>query len=310
MSTRSTDRGGRDRFTVLIVPESGRGEVRQLTVSRTQVQSAVGGVVATVLLLGAGTAANAWSVPQAVEGSALAQENAELRARLADVDERLATLEPLLDRVRAYDEQLRQLEAREALPGFGPLDLEESKARQAWIDGVVSRPSGARREVTLEARLAGIEDTVDALVPGLSDYPKILARFGGVQSALPQLWPVDGVLTSPFGYRHSPFGRQWKMHTGLDIGASWGTPILSTNDGLVSFSGWDQGHGYTVEIDHGHGVTTRYCHASRLLVDAGDLVSTGEVIALVGSTGMSTGPHLHYEILVDGEKVDPLPYLP
>ena len=294
----------------MLVPEGGRGDVRQISVSRRQVRAAAGGASALVLALTVGTAANFWSVPVAIQRDEVVAENAALQARLADVDKRIAALEPLIDRVRAYDEQLRQLGSREALPGFGPLDTEEAEARQAWIDGVVPDVPRSEPEVGVEARLAGIEDAVAALGGSLEDYPQLLARFGGAQAALPQIWPVEGVLTSPFGYRHSPFGHQWKMHTGLDIGAGWGSPILATNDGLVSFAGWDQGHGNTVEIDHGHGVTTRYCHASRLLVDAGDLVATGDVIALVGSTGMSTGPHLHYEILVDGEKVDPLPYLP
>jgi murein DD-endopeptidase MepM/ murein hydrolase activator NlpD len=96
----------------------------------------------------------------------------------------------------------------------------------------------------------------------------------------------------------------------VDIGAPMGEPILATNRGKVLFSGWDSGHGQMVVLDHGGGVLSRYCHASVLLVEEGDRVEEAQVLALVGNTGLSTGPHLHYELIVDGERVDPLDYLP
>jgi murein DD-endopeptidase MepM/ murein hydrolase activator NlpD len=131
------------------------------------------------------------------------------------------------------------------------------------------------------------------------------------RSTLPQIWPVEGVLTSRFGWRISPYGdHSWKFHKGVDLGVPYGTPILDTADGVVVFSGWDAGHGNMVVVDHGEGVATRYCHASSLLVAVGDEVYTGDLLALAGSTGVSTGPHLHYELWIDGEPVDPLPYLP
>ena len=123
----------------MLVPEGGRGDVRQISVSRRQVRAAAGGASALVLALTVGTAANFWSVPVAIQRDEVVAENAALQARLADVDKRIAALEPLIDRVRAYDEQLRQLGSREALPGFGPLDTEEAEARQAWIDGEIGR---------------------------------------------------------------------------------------------------------------------------------------------------------------------------
>lgn len=297
----------------MLVPEGGRGEVWQLSVPLRRVRQALAVVATGVVVLVVLAGIQAATLPRVVAHDQLVGENLALKARLDQVDRRIADLAPLVERVRAYDDQLRAIEAREALPGFGPLDPEEAAARQAWIDGVASTGGlggGEHLPGGVEAHLAALEDDIRALTPGLGDYEELLGRFDGLRSALPKLWPVDGVLTSPFGYRHSPFGRQWKMHTGLDLGAPYGTPIYSTSDGLVTFADWDSGHGRTVVVDHGYEVTTRYCHASRFLVSEGDLVAAGDVIALVGSTGMSTGPHLHFELLIDGEKVDPLEYLP
>lgn len=294
----------------MFVPEGGRGQIRQVGVSMRKVRrgaTAAGAAVAALVLLALVQAA---TLPKVVGHDDLVAENQALKERLADVDARVAALEPLVARVRAYDEQLRALEAREALPGFGPLDPEAAAARQAWIDGVVPDVVGERPRGEVETNLAALEDDLAAISPGLDSFQDMLARYQGLESALPKLWPVDGVLTSPYGYRTQPFTRKWRMHTGLDLGAPWGTPILATNDGLVVFTGWDAGHGLAVILDHGEDVTTRYFHAAQVLVEEGDLVEAGDVIALVGSTGMSTGPHLHFELVIGGEEVDPLEYLP
>lgn len=293
----------------MLVPESGRGEVWQISLALSRVRECIVVVLTGLVVLLVLAGVQAATLPRVVAHDRLIGENLALKARLDQVDRRISELAPLVERVRAYDDQLRAIEAREALPGFGPLDPSEVAARQAWINGVEpSIEEDLPGEV--EAHLAALEDDVRALTPGLEDYQELLDRFDGLRSALPKLWPVDGVLTSPFGFRHAPFGRGWRMHTGVDIGAPYGAPIYSTSDGLVTFSGWHSGNGQMIEIDHGHDVTTRYCHASRLNVGPGDLVVAGDVIALVGSTGMSTGPHLHYELHIDGEKVDPLEYLP
>jgi murein DD-endopeptidase MepM/ murein hydrolase activator NlpD len=296
----------------MLVPEGGRGQVWQVSVPLRRVRQGIAAVATTVAVLVVLAIVQAATLPRVVAHDRIVDENLALKARLDQVDRRIADLQPLVERVRAYDEQLRAIEAREALPGFGPLDPEEIAARQAWIEGIVPSVGAAQRgdEPPVEARLAALEEDFRAVSTGLDDYEALLARFDGIQSALPQLWPVDGVLTSPFGYRRAPFGGKWKFHTGLDLGAAYGSAIYATADGLVTFADWDSGHGNTVVVDHGHDVTTRYCHASRFLVTEGDLVVAGDVIALVGSTGMSTGPHLHYELLIDGEKVDPLEYLP
>jgi murein DD-endopeptidase MepM/ murein hydrolase activator NlpD len=114
------------------------------------------------------------------------------------------------------------------------------------------------------------------------------------------VWPVSAPITSPFGWR---WGR---MHEGIDLGAAYGTPIAAAAAGVVIYAGWEGGYGNLVVIDHGGGLATAYGHQSRIAVAAGQSVSQGEIIGYVGSTGHSTGPHLHFEVRVDGEAVDPL----
>jgi Membrane proteins related to metalloendopeptidases len=125
----------------------------------------------------------------------------------------------------------------------------------------------------------------------------------GIPSAAGFIWPVDGVVVSGFGLR---WGR---LHEGIDITAASGTPIRAAASGTVIYAGWLGGYGNLVVIDHGNGLATAYAHASAILVGVGQQVSQGETVSLVGSTGNSSGPHLHFEVRVNGVAVDPLLYL-
>jgi murein DD-endopeptidase MepM/ murein hydrolase activator NlpD len=125
----------------------------------------------------------------------------------------------------------------------------------------------------------------------------------------PTLWPVKGVIYSGFGLRHNTITRRTEHHNGIDIPSSQGTAIRAAGGGIVIFSGWNGGYGNTVIIDHGSGITTLYAHNSRNRVHVGQRVSRGDIIADVGSTGQSTGPHLHYEVRIDGTAMDPVAFL-
>jgi murein DD-endopeptidase MepM/ murein hydrolase activator NlpD len=117
--------------------------------------------------------------------------------------------------------------------------------------------------------------------------------------------PVEGRMTSPFGYRVHPILGYRRMHTGIDFGAAYGTPIVASGPGTVASAGWDGGYGKAVRLNHGGGLLTLYGHMSRLAVAPGQQVAAGQVIGYVGSTGLSTGPHLHYELHRNGERIDP-----
>jgi murein DD-endopeptidase MepM/ murein hydrolase activator NlpD len=122
--------------------------------------------------------------------------------------------------------------------------------------------------------------------------------------------PTTGVFTSGFGYRTDPLGRGRRFHSGQDIGAPMGTPIVAATAGTIAYAGWESGYGNYTCIDRGSGFATCYGHQSRILVTVGQQVQQGQQIGLVGSTGNSTGPHLHFEVRLNGVPVDPVPYLP
>jgi murein DD-endopeptidase MepM/ murein hydrolase activator NlpD len=134
---------------------------------------------------------------------------------------------------------------------------------------------------------------------------------GPASNYMPSIWPVMGPLSSGFGGRHNPFGGAgYEFHKGQDIAAQWGTPVIATADGVVVSACWHKGYGNGIYIDHGNGIETRYGHLSRIDVTEGQQIKRGQQIGLVGSTGRSTGPHLHYEVRINGEAINPLPYLP
>ena len=130
-----------------------------------------------------------------------------------------------------------------------------------------------------------------------------------VMLSTPTIWPVRGWVSSKFGFRTSPFSGRRVFHEGLDIAARYGIPVRSTAKGIVLYAGEKAGYGKIVTIDHGFGYMTRYGHNSSLTVKVGDRVEKGDVIAKVGSTGRSTGPHVHYEVLVNGIPVNPQKFI-
>ncbi|MBE3035267.1 MAG: M23 family metallopeptidase [Actinobacteria bacterium] len=123
------------------------------------------------------------------------------------------------------------------------------------------------------------------------------------------MWPVNGPIMSPFGYRIHPILGYRKLHTGIDFGVGYGTPIHASDSGTVIYATWMSGYGNVIIIDHGRGISTLYAHQSSLAVGNGARVSRGQVVGYVGSTGFSTGPHLHFEVRVNGNPVDPMGYL-
>jgi murein DD-endopeptidase MepM/ murein hydrolase activator NlpD len=132
-----------------------------------------------------------------------------------------------------------------------------------------------------------------------------------IGASVPSIWPVLGPLRSGVGIRSNPFGgSSLEYHKGQDISAPMGTPVKVTADGVVMIAGWVRGYGNGIYVDHGNGITTRYGHLSRIDVVVGQTLKQGEQIGLVGSTGRSTGPHLHYEVRINGEPASPILYLP
>jgi murein DD-endopeptidase MepM/ murein hydrolase activator NlpD len=128
--------------------------------------------------------------------------------------------------------------------------------------------------------------------------------------ATPSGWPVrSGYITSKFGYRKHPTRKRSHFHTGVDFASKRGTPVIAVADGVVAFSGWQSGYGRMVELRHMDGLKTRYAHNQKNLVKEGEMVKKGQTIAKLGSTGRSTGPHVHFEVRKDGRAINPLKYV-
>lgn len=155
----------------------------------------------------------------------------------------------------------------------------------------------------LRQRVAAQEDTYSLMDLAMS-------RRAGVEESLPSYSPVTyPYLSSSFGWRRNPVTGRHRMHEGLDFAAPRGAPIHAASGGIVERAGYVNGYGRMVVLDHGNGIQTRYAHASSLAVKTGDLVRKGQVIAKVGSTGRSTGPHLHFEVRMAGHALDPTLFL-
>lgn len=154
-----------------------------------------------------------------------------------------------------------------------------------------------------------IKQEIEKSIEQIKDIKEFLQEQKNIYLATPKGWPVRGRITSEFGKRQNPINGLMDDHTGIDISAPKGTEIRATADGMVVFSGWSPGNGNLVVIEHGMGYRTLFAHNSQNLVSEGQKVKRGDKIALVGSTGNATGPHLHYEIWLNGKPQNPSKYL-
>ena len=154
-----------------------------------------------------------------------------------------------------------------------------------------------------------LTEVTERLEVRVNDLDQALLDRDSFLRSTPTLLPARGWITSYYGPRHSHYSNRVKMHEGLDVGAPIGTPILAPADGIIKISGKNPGFGFYVEIDHGYGIETTYAHNSKNKVKKGQKIKRGQVIAYLGNTGLSTGPHLHYEVRINGTPVDPLYYI-
>jgi len=191
--------------------------------------------------------------------------------------------------------------------------VEGTSRKLAEISGVpeedegLSGEGGPARPVDSLAALTALELKTAKLERDLRMYEGFLRQHG----MTPSIWPVAGKLESGVGGRRNPFGgRGYEYHEGQDIDAAYGTPVQVAATGRITVAGWQRGYGNVVYVDHGSGLSTRYGHLSEIDVTVGQTVTRGQTIGLVGSTGRSTGPHLHYEVRINNQPVDPRRYLP
>jgi murein DD-endopeptidase MepM/ murein hydrolase activator NlpD len=176
------------------------------------------------------------------------------------------------------------------------------KSKDKVLDAMDTTYSGSIDIQNLMVELQKSVETIDEI----KDYIRIKKD---IYLATPKGYPVNGNITSPYGKRNDPFNHITSFHSGIDISASPGTPIRATAEGVVSYSGWTQFSGYVVVLEHGLGFSTVYAHNKKNAVRVGQKVHRGEILGYVGSTGKSTGPHVHYEIWEKGKNVNPRKFI-
>jgi murein DD-endopeptidase MepM/ murein hydrolase activator NlpD len=300
-----------DKWTFLVV----RGEdrpVEQYSVStRTLRLSAVAGSLLVVAVLGFGLSSGFEGVAR-VRADRLQVRNQELEQQLTQFDGRIKSLESVLNRLAANDANFRSVAGLEAIDpdvmqaGVGGPGLGSPQASPLWnVD-----PKEAQATFATGYQLSALERRARLLSESLTEATDSMLAHRDLLESTPSILPTKGWVSSAFSLsRMHPIHNIPLPHEGIDISAPMNTPIFAAAKGKVVRAGWVQGYGLTVEIDHGYGFHTLYGHASKLIAQVGQEVTRGEMIARVGSTGISTGPHLHYEVRVNGKPEDPSPYI-
>lgn len=232
--------------------------------------------------------------------------NMDMVQKIFDNDvEILKTMEEKYKLIEAQKKELERLQAQ--------LLAEKQQEADKQVTLQASRGEVANLRAQVASDNAALEEEIDALNAEANRIKEEIRRLQGDQAYAGGTfaWPSASStrVTSEFGMRFHPILKVNKLHTGIDIGASAGTKVLAANSGTVIKAGWNNSYGNLVMIDHGGGIVTLYAHNSKLLVSTGDVVSRGQDIALVGSTGRSTGPHIHFEVRVNGEYQNPRNWL-
>jgi len=281
-------------YTIFILPHA-HARFRKLHVSRNFVVA----IAALAFTIG-GSAAFAphlffRSRALADRAAAVELENKKLREDKTRYEATVAEMGEHLAAVEAVAGKLAQAVGLKDLPSERP-------------SGGVGASFGSRAELfgeessALKKRMENLDTSFDRLEQAWGERLKVLA-------STPSLAPVSGFFSDGFGWRRDPIDGSREFHKGVDIVAPNGTPVRASADGLVTAAGRMAGYGSMIHLAHGYGMGTRYGHLSRLMVTPGQRVKRGDVIGLVGSTGRSTGPHLHYEVFRTGVQVDPRKYL-
>jgi len=284
---------GSKRFTLMIIPESGQ-KVRRLVVSRAL-------LACCILMAGLGLAVLGYVVSDYSQLSA--NQDALMRLQVENSQQRHDYQHLSMEFSRLRQEMVLLAETDASIRRMADIDTS--------VDDLPPGIGGAS-ETEDDAVLSDIQKQINDMRVAIElrrqsqeEIRSLLNDRQSLSGATPHGWPVKGWITSYFGVRKSPYTGQRKHHEGLDIAANTGMPIFATADGVVARVETSPGYGKMVVLDHGYGYRTRYAHNSKNLVKRGQRVSRGDKIAEVGNTGRSTGPHVHYEVLLDGVPIDP-----
>jgi murein DD-endopeptidase MepM/ murein hydrolase activator NlpD len=303
-------------MNIILVPNSARGQGRNATLShRHLILIALVVFVALPMFLGVLAYYSQEMLSSDSADSQLSAQRRELAAQRTAIAEAKRGAEAHLD---ALAQRLGQLQAQmlrvnalgSRLTRMAGLDAREFDFSSEAAMGGPEKVGTSSNPSELTSSLDRLAQEVERQQERLAALENLLLDRKLSAAVTPSGWPVDGGwVSSGFGLRADPFNGHQSMHEGVDIASPMGSPVLAVGDGVVSNSGERAGYGLLVEITHESGLVTRYAHTSATLVRVGDRVKKGQAIALVGSSGRSTGPHLHFEVVRNGQSVDPMRYL-
>lgn len=303
-----TQKPDRRKYTLMLVPHDGRAVHKIYIPIKTLKYGLAVMCILMVMVLGTFVkyhSAAAMAQQEQSELKNLRQTNADQAKQIDDLAKSTATLQQEMDKVNALDAEVRRI-----LSGEEPAETSRAGTNRPAIytgqGGPVAKPDLKQLALVVE----DLQQQAAVREQSLSELKDALAARNARLKSTPSIWPTGGDVTSRFGWRSSPWGgggSDW--HPGIDIANSSGTAIVATADGVVTYSGWYSGYGRLVKISHGNGIETLYGHCSELLVGIGEKITRGQLIARMGSTGDSTGSHLHYEVRVNGTAVNPASFL-
>jgi len=291
------------RYTIVLADRSS-GVVRRFTIALRPTLVAIALLFSLPVLIGLGARWSARSAIAELEraNSVLEVENASYKDATGELSSQIASLEAAVDElgVRARVDPAAG-RAMDKLPA-----IVKSRAMGGGAAGSLGGPALGAAFTSPDSVLGVLRDLLGTIGNRLDSVRSGVERRQALAAATPSIWPVPGWLSSAYGTRRDPFTGDPDFHPGLDISADAGQPVHATADGTVASAGPNGSYGNLVTLDHGYGISTRYGHLSRFAVSGGQQVHRGDVIGYVGSTGRSTSPHLHYEILVNGRLTNPL----
>lgn len=282
--------------TVIFVPHA-RAKFRKLRISHRALFSAVSLVTSSLCLSAFFSVQYFASISQTHELSRLQRENRDLQVANEQFSKSVETLRSQLKGVEDKTRKLAIIAGVTTLDegsqgGVGGLRQNDTNVASPYRDDVEKMSFRSRR---IDSDLAVVEQ-------------RLMQRYN-LFSSTPSIAPVRGILTDGYGGRSDPFTGQFATHSAIDISSASGQPVRAPADGTVAKADWQNGYGKVVFLAHGFGYSTRFGHLSKFNVKAGDRVKRGDIIGYVGSTGRSTGPHLHYEVRLNGKAINPLEHI-
>lgn len=289
------------RYTVLLANRN-TGAVRRLTMTRRAAGLAVGALMVVPLLIGLGAGGGNLGETEALRlaNESLRLENESYRAATGELAEQISSLQTALTQLG--DQTQLDPATRQALDKL-PAVL-RSRAAGGAVPGTMSTASLV--PATPDGTFGMLKNLLGALENRLASVKTKVEGQQALARATPTIWPLVGWLSSTYGDRRDPFNGAPDFHPGLDIAADRGTPVRATADGRVESAAYNGNYGNSVLIDHGYNIATRFGHLSGFAVAAGQTIKRGQIVGYVGATGRATAPHLHYEILLNGQTINPL----